>query len=99
MIGMAIVMVLFWGAIILAIAWFARVGFDGWRPERKETPTEILERRFAEGAIPVDEYHQRREVIASGTGRGDEVDEQIDSPEASGNEPARRTTHGVSAQR
>ena len=30
----------------------------------KETPTEILEQRFAEGAISAEEYQERRKVIA-----------------------------------
>jgi uncharacterized membrane protein len=40
---------------------------DGWREARKETPTEILERRFAEGGMSVEEYRERREVISGGT--------------------------------
>ena len=45
--------------------WFgARGGLDSRREERRETPTEILERRFAEGAISPEEYQERREVIA-----------------------------------
>lgn len=57
-------MVLFWGAIILGIVWLIRSGFDRRRSEERETPAEILERRFAEGAISADEYRERREVIA-----------------------------------
>jgi uncharacterized membrane protein len=38
------------------------MGFDGWGGGR-ETPSEILERRFAEGAISVEEYRERREMI------------------------------------
>jgi putative membrane protein len=69
MILMVVVMVLFWAAIILGIVWLVRGGFDGSRAGRRETPTEILERRFAEGAISVEDYHQRREVIATGARR------------------------------
>jgi uncharacterized membrane protein len=32
----------------------------------RETPMETLERRFARGEISVDEYRERREVIAGG---------------------------------
>lgn len=50
-------MVVFWGGIILLIVWLVRGGFD-----RSRTPVvsamEILERRFAEGAISVDEYRE-----------------------------------------
>jgi putative membrane protein len=68
MIVMMIAMVLFWAAIILGVVWLVRGASGGWRwrGERKETPSEILDRRFAEGAISVEDYHQRREVIAGG---------------------------------
>ena len=64
MIVMMPVMLLFWIAIVFGIVWIARGGPDGRREERRETPTEILERRFAEGSISAEEYHERREVIA-----------------------------------
>ena len=63
-IPMMLGMVLFWGAIILGIIWLARGGFDGRRRERRETPSEILDRRFAEGEISAEDYHERREVVA-----------------------------------
>ena len=67
MIVMMAFMVLFWGAVILGIVWLVR-GASGAGAHsgtaRKETPSEILDRRFAEGAISAEEYHQRREVIA-----------------------------------
>ena len=70
MIVMMIGMVLFWAAVILGIVLLVRGASGGgwhWGGERKETPSEILERRFAEGAISVEDYEQRREVIARGT--------------------------------
>jgi putative membrane protein len=64
---MMIWMVLFWGAVIFGVVWLARGGSRGRsQPERRETPLEILDRRFAEGAMSADEYHQRRDAIASG---------------------------------
>lgn len=68
---MMIGMLVFWGAVIVGIAWLARSGSpDSWRRDRRsETPIEILERRFAEGSISADEYHERREVLTGGTGR------------------------------
>ena len=60
-------MVFFWGAVIFLVVWLARRDGSGWsRAERKETPLEILDRRFAEGAMSADEYHDRREVMTSG---------------------------------
>ena len=35
-----------------------------------EGPVEILERRFAEGAISLEDYRARREVLANGTPNG-----------------------------
>ena len=64
---MMIPMVLFWGAIIFGVFWLVRGAVGGPPAERKETPTEILERRFAEGAISVEDYRARREVLGNGT--------------------------------
>jgi putative membrane protein len=64
MIVMMPLMLLFWVGIVLAIVWIARGGLDSRRQRRRETPTEILERRFAEGAISPEEYKERREIIA-----------------------------------
>lgn len=63
MIAMMFAMILFWAAVILGIVWLARGGFDGSRRERRETPTEILDRRFAEGAISAEDYDERRKII------------------------------------
>lgn len=63
---MMIGMLLFWAAVIVGIIWLVRSSSDGWKSGRRETPLEILERRFAEGAISADEYHERREVLARG---------------------------------
>lgn len=70
---MMVFMMLFWGAVILGIVWLVRGASGGgwhWGGERKETPSEILERRFAEGAISVEDYQARREIIAGGRNRG-----------------------------
>lgn len=73
MIGMMVLMVLFWGGVILGIVWLIRgVAQGGWapgeRPLSKESPVEILERRFAEGAITPEDYRVRREVLVGRTG-------------------------------
>lgn len=64
MIVMMPLMLLFWAGIVFGIVWIARGGFDTRREERRETPTEILERRFAEGSISKEDYNERRKVIA-----------------------------------
>jgi putative membrane protein len=75
-------MALFWGAIILGIVWLARGGFEGRRERRTDTPTDVLERRFAEGAISVDDYRARREVLVNGNAKpnGDHEDEPLTAP-------------------
>ena len=62
---MMVGMVLFWGAVILGVVWLIRNGIDRAAPEpRAETPAQILERRFAEGAISAEDYRERREVLS-----------------------------------
>jgi putative membrane protein len=85
---MMIGMVLFWGVILLGIAWFvwggARRGpTPGERPVTKASPLEILERRFAEGTISVEDYRARREVLVNGTGEpnGAAKDEPLTTPQ------------------
>ena len=60
MIGMA----LFWLAIILAVVWLVR---DSIERRQQEAPSEnaltILDRRFAEGTVSLNEYKQRRDVL------------------------------------
>ena len=66
---MMVPMVLFWGAIIFGIFWLIRRASPGDPTRReapvKESPVEILERRFAEGAITAEEYQARREVLVA----------------------------------
>ena len=56
-------MVFFWAAVIFGVFWLARGSFEGWRSGRTESPLDTLDRRFAEGAISVDEYRERREML------------------------------------
>lgn len=68
---MMLMMVLFWGGIIVGLVWLIRsAGGAPWTRERsmsREIPVEILDRRFAEGEISEEDYRARREVL---TGRG-----------------------------
>ncbi len=63
MVGMA----LFWGLVIVGIVWLIRSG-GGSSAEKKMSAVEVLERRFAEGDLTVEEYRERRAVL---TGRPD----------------------------
>ena len=67
---MMVGMVLFWGAIIFGVVWLIRsVARSGSAPAeslaRRESPVQILERRFAEGKITEDDYRARREVLVN----------------------------------
>jgi putative membrane protein len=71
MVLMMVAMVLFWGAIIFGVIWLIRgVERGGSTPGEtlvnKESPVEILERRFAEGAITPEDYRARRAVLVDG---------------------------------
>ena len=69
MLLMMIPMLLFWGAIILGVVWLIRSNTWGRRRRTteldKESPVEILERRFAEGAMTLEDYQARREVLVN----------------------------------
>ena len=47
------------------------------RPAINESPVEILERRFAEGAISPDDYRARREVLVNGTAEANDAHEEV----------------------
>jgi putative membrane protein len=86
---MMVVMVLFWGAVIFGIFWLIRGSVRGkWgrseTPVNKESPVEILDRRFAEGAITAKDYQARREVLDNGPARsnGARTDEALTGPGA-----------------
>ena len=51
-----------------------------------ETPLQILERRFAEGEISIEEYRARREALVDGAAfpSGHEDDERLAAPRAGG---------------
>ena len=66
---MMIGMVAFWALVIVLIVWVIRGGLGDLRAGGPETltPLEILDRRFAEGSITVDEYKERREALGDPT--------------------------------
>jgi uncharacterized membrane protein len=59
MIGMG----LFWIAVVVGLVWVVRTAVGEREHPREETALSILDRRFAEGAVPFDEYHRRRAVL------------------------------------
>lgn len=58
-------MVVFWGVVILIGARLLRGSFSPRQASAPpaETPTAVLDRRLAEGAITVEEYEQRRRAL------------------------------------
>ena len=57
-------MVLFWVLVVGVIVWLVRDVLARSRGGTTSlTPLEILDRRFAEGSIGVDEYAERREAL------------------------------------
>jgi uncharacterized membrane protein len=86
MVLMMALMVLFWGAVIFGIVWLVRGSFDRRPAGRSELPTDVLERRFAEGAISVEDYQEHREVLVNGAGgsNGARKDEPLEAPQEAG---------------
>jgi putative membrane protein len=64
--GWWIVFPLFWILVIVGIVFLLRAR-GPWGPPRfaghRETAIEVLERRYAQGEIGVDEYRERRAVL------------------------------------
>jgi uncharacterized membrane protein len=60
-IWMMLAMALFWGAIIIGIVWVVRSG--AWTGPPRQTPLELLDERFAEGVLSVDDYNARKELL------------------------------------
>lgn len=73
---MAMMMVLFWGAVIAAVIAFVRYSGRGHDGHGHHAPSSagrgqdqalrILEERFARGEIDSDEYTQRRDLLRAG---------------------------------
>ena len=65
MVVMMIGMVVFWAAVIFGIVWLVRDGIGRSQQPREQTPLAILDRRFAEGALSLDEYRERRDALVN----------------------------------
>jgi putative membrane protein len=88
---MMVAMLLFWGAVIFGIFWLIRGAARGeWgrseRPTDKESPLDILDRRFAEGEITPEDYQTRRKVLLNGPAgsNGAHREEVLTAPGAEG---------------
>ncbi|HSJ83922.1 MAG TPA: hypothetical protein VLA91_08915 [Acidimicrobiia bacterium] len=63
--GMMIWIVVFWAALILGVVWLVRMGLNR-RPRQRQGPGNILDHRFAEGAITFDEYRAQKAASLDG---------------------------------
>ena len=81
MVPMMLGMALFWGAIILGFVWLIRDGVQHRQQPPEETALTILDRRFAEGALSLDDYHQRKDVLVGTATRSPEQDGSSDESE------------------
>ncbi len=70
-IGHLIFMLLIAALVILAIVWLVRnLSAGAGRHRGEPTALEALDRRFAEGAISVEEYNERRRILGGGPAPG-----------------------------
>lgn len=65
MIVMMFAMVVFWGLVVFGIVWLLRETLSRGGRGADGEPLAILDRRFAEGQISVEEYEQRRKVLVA----------------------------------
>ena len=63
-----IMMLLFWGliivAIVLAVRWLGGGAVGAAPPQARKTPLEILQERFARGEIDKDEFEERKRLLS-----------------------------------
>jgi putative membrane protein len=67
---MVLGMALFWGLVILGGIWLTRELVAGRGRGREPDALELLDRRFAEGAISPEDYRERRRIL-TGSPPGD----------------------------
>ena len=67
---MALMMVVFWGLVVLGVVWLVRALMTERHAPRDASPFELLDRRLASGEISPEEYRERREVMQGNPGAG-----------------------------
>jgi uncharacterized membrane protein len=60
-------MMLFWIAALVGFVWLVHSGIEHRRDPLAETALSILDRRFAEGTISVDDYRERKGILTGAT--------------------------------
>jgi putative membrane protein len=70
-----VVMFAFWVLVVMGALWLVRTASDRRvrraGPQTRETPLEILQRRYASGDIARDEYEQKRRDLGADEKRSD----------------------------
>jgi putative membrane protein len=65
---MGLGMIIFWGLVIFGVVWLVRTLTDhraaGVNHGGQPSPLEVLDHKLAEGAISVEEYHERRRILS-----------------------------------
>jgi putative membrane protein len=67
-IAMALMMVVFWGLVIVGLVWLVRSLVPGRHSIHDRDPREVLDHRLAIGEISVEEYRERRDLLSKGGG-------------------------------
>lgn len=62
-VGMVILMVLFWGLVIVGILWLVRSAAGTQPPSQRADAMAVLDHRLASGEISPEEYQERRQLI------------------------------------
>ena len=65
---MALMMIVFWGLLILGAVWLVRMLRHERRGDGGTSAIELLDRRLASGEISPEEYQQRRALIKGDDG-------------------------------
>ncbi|OGW27790.1 MAG: hypothetical protein A2X59_05450 [Nitrospirae bacterium GWC2_42_7] len=59
-----LIMIIFWGLVILGIAYIVKSLAGGVKKEEKDTtPVEILKKRYAKGEITKDEFEKMKDDL------------------------------------
>jgi putative membrane protein len=67
---MAMMMIVFWGLVILGAVWLVRTLVHDRRGHPGPSAAELLDRRLANGEISPEEYRERRAVLRGGEESG-----------------------------
>lgn len=54
---------IFWLAVLIGIFYLLRTAFTSDKNQNKETPVDILKRKYAEGSISIEEYEKRKSIL------------------------------------